>query len=216
MISEFLSTAPRRGKRRATPRTPEPWERNVLRLIAECFAVRVDQLGRLLGYEEVRAERLTTHLAKAGYVSSGPVICGEPDWVWLTAAGTRLSGVDFAPWRPRMGGMERIRAVIEIRLHIAEREPKARWVSSRTIAREQGRNGHRPHGVVEVGGERHAIFALLGVINPDLWVSILETSMVRYDAVIAFAKRRPRTTLERLAAERRWSKLVLRPIPESE
>ncbi len=57
--------------------------------------------------------------------------------------------------------MARMRAVNEVRLHIARRAPEARWICARSIVREQGMRGYRPNAVVEVGGERHAILVRL-------------------------------------------------------
>ena len=109
--------------------------------------------------------------------------------------------------------MARMRAINEVRLHIAARAPQARWVSGRSIVREQGKHGYRPNAVVEIGRERHAIVVRLRGGAEERERAILETHMARHDAMIAFCAPPPRKRLERLAAAHHWPKLVVRDIP---
>ncbi|HET9814069.1 MAG TPA: hypothetical protein VFP57_10505, partial [Sphingomicrobium sp.] len=124
------------------------------------------------------------------------------------------SGTGLQHRLPRVGAMARMRAVNEVRLHIAARAPQARWVSGRSIVREQGKRGYRPNAVVEIGRERHAILVKLGGGAEERERAILETHMARHDAVIAFCATAPRRRLERLAAEHHWPKLVVRELPQ--
>jgi hypothetical protein len=201
------------GGGRPLLRAPEPWEFELLRLIAEQGAIPFDQLARFLDYSSERAAAVAKHLAKAGYADYGRFLHDEPHWVWLTGRGTRLSGTGFAFCRPKVGAMARMRAVNEIRLHIAARAPKARWICSRSVLREQGKRGYRPNAVVEIGGERHAIVLCLRASDQRRVRAIIETHMARYDAVIVFANPKPRKLLQRLAAQHHWPKLVIRPPP---
>ncbi len=203
------------GARHRPPlRAPEPWEFELLRLIAEQGAIPFDQLARFLGGDQRQAANVAKHLTKAGYTDYGRFLHDEPHWVWLTSRGINLSGTGFKIGRPKVGAMARTRAVNEIRLHIARRAPEARWICGRTIVREQGMHGYRPNAMVEVGAERHAILARLRSLEQRHLCDVLETHMARYDAVIAFANPRPRKQLERLAAEHHWPKLVVRELPE--
>ncbi len=202
------------ASRRAVLRAPEPWEFELLRLIAEQGAIPFDQLARFLGCEEAPAARVAKHLFKAGFADYGRFLYDEPPWVWLSGRGMRLSGTGFTYLRPRVGAMARMRAVNEIRLHIAARAPKARWLCARSVVREQGKRGHRPNAVVEIGRERHALLTCLRVQPQERTRAIVETHMARYDAVIAFAKPAPRRLLERLAQENHWPKLVVRTLPK--
>lgn len=202
------------ARHRPAPRIPEPWESELLRLLAEQGAIPVDQLGRFLGCETGRATALAKHLAKVGYADYGRFLYDEPYWVWLTGRGTRLSGLGFDCLRPKVGAMARMRAVNEVRMHIAARAPEARWICSRTVVREQGRHGPRPNAVVETGHERHAILVKHGHPHGERDERVaIETHMARYDALIVFANPRPRTQLKRLQFEHHWPKLVIRPIP---
>jgi hypothetical protein len=202
------------ARHRPVLRMPEPWEFELLRLIAEQQAIPFDQLARFLDCEEERAARVAKHLFKAGFADYGRILHDEPHWIWSTGRGARLSGTGFEPRRPRVGAMARMRAVNEVRLHIAQRAPEARWISGRSVVREQGKYGHRPNAVVEIRRERHAILVHLSAQHPDLVREVVETHMARYDAVIAFANPKPRKLLERLAADNHWPKLVVRSIPE--
>ncbi len=203
----------RRGPRRLPQ--PQPWEHRVLRLIAEQYALPFDQLARFLACDRGQAARVAKHLTKAGYADYGRFLYDEPHWLWLTARGARLSGTDFAAVKPKVGAMDRIRAVNEVRLHIAARAPEAQWISGRSISREQGKKGRRPNAVVELGSERHAILVKHGIRQTE-WRErdILESLMRGYDAVIAFCAPAPKALYERLAAEHHWPKLVIRDIPQ--
>jgi hypothetical protein len=201
------------ASRRPVLRPPEPWEFELLRLIAEQQAIPFDQLARFIGCEEDQAARIARHLSKSGFAECGRFLHGEPHWVWLSGRGIRLSGTGLHYRLPKVGAMARMRAVNEVRLHITGRAPKARWICGRSVVREQGVHGYRPNAVVEIGRERHAIVVKLGGGSGEHGRAVLETHMARYDAVIAFCAPVPRRRLERLAAEHHWPKLVLRDIP---
>lgn len=201
------------ARRRPVLRRPELWEFELLRLIAEQQAIPFDQLARFIGCDQDQAARVARHLSKSGFADYGRFLHGEPHWIWLSIRGVRLSGTELHHRLPKVGAMARMRAVNEVRLHIAARASAARWVCGRSLVREQGVRGHRPNAVVEIGRERHAILVRLGGGSGERDRSILETHMARYDAVIAFCAPVPRKRLERLAAEHHWPKLVVRGIP---
>jgi hypothetical protein len=203
------------GASRPPIRTPERWEYEILRLIAEQQAIPFDQLARFLDCGPEQASRVAKHLTKAAYTDYGRELTYEPHWIWLTRRGARFSGEGFEALPPPVGSMARIRAVNEVRLHIKRRAPWARWICERSVIREQGIRGHRPNAIVEIGEERHAIVARYGgPTEKEREIRVLETHMLRYDAVIAFAGRRCRGLLERLKREHHWPKLVIRPIPK--
>lgn len=204
------------ARNRPVLRSPELWEHRILRLLAEQSAVPFDQLARFLECDPERAARVARHLTRAGYADYGRFLFGEPHWLWLTTRGARLSGTEFFEIRPKVGAMARVRAVNEVRLHIARRAPEARWISGRSVAREQGKRGHRPNAVVEIGRERHAILVRHGTCQAEARErAILESLMRGYDAAITFCAPAPKALHERLAAEHHWPKLVIRSIPQS-
>jgi hypothetical protein len=208
-----LGGGPGAGSRPVLHR-PEPWEFELLRLIAEQQAIPFDQLARLLDCEMEQAARVAKHLFKSGFADYGRFLHEEPHWVWLTGRGARLSGTGLHHQLPKVGAMARMRAVNEVRLQIARRAPEARWISGRSVIREQGLRGYRPNAVVEIGRERHAIVVRLSAQAEERERDILETHMARHDAVIAFCAAAPRKRLQRLAAQHHWPKLVIRSIPE--
>jgi MarR family len=202
------------ARRRPALRRPEPWEFELLRLIAEQQAIPFDQLARFIGCDVEQAARVAKHLFKAGFANYGRFLHDEPPWVWLSGRGARLSGTGFPHRLPKVGAMARMRAVNEVRLHIARRAPEARWVCGRSVVREQGVRGYRPNAVVEIGGERHAIVIRLRAQAEEREREILETHMARHDATVAFCRLQPRKRLTRLATEHHWPRLVIRDIPQ--
>lgn len=195
-------------------RQPEGWEFELLRLLSEQQGVPFDQLARFIGCETEQASRVAKHLFKSGFADYGRILHDEPHWAWLTRRGARLSGTGFASGPPKVGAMARMRAVNEVRLHIAARAPEARWICGRSVIREQGRQGRRPNAVVEIGGERHAILVKHGIRQSE-WRErdILESLMRGYDAVIAFCAPAPGSLYRRLAEANHWPKLIVREIP---
>ena len=202
-------------RRRPVLRQPERWEFELLRLLSEQQGVPFDQLARFIGCESAQASRVARHLFKSGFADYGRILHDEPHWVWLTNRGARLSGTGFASGPPKVGAMARMRAVNEVRLHIAQRAPEARWICGRSVIREQGRQGRRPNAVVEIGRERHAILVKHGIRQSE-WRErdILESLMRGYDAVIAFCAEYPGNLYRRLADEHHWPKLIIRDIPQ--
>jgi len=183
-------------------------------LLAEQQAIPFDQLARFLDCNQEQAARVAKHLTKFGYVDYGRFLADEPHWAWATWRGLRLSGMGFRAEPPRVGAMARMRAVNEVRLHIARRAPEARWICGRSVVRDQGTRGYRPNAVVEIGPERHALLVRFWVAKQERTLAILETHMARYEAVIAFANPGSRALLERLKAEHHWPKLIIRAIPQ--
>ena len=202
------------GALRKTIGELEPWVLELLRLLAEQGAIPFDQLARFCRCEPEQATRLAKYLTRQGLTDYGRSLFAEPHWLWLTYRGARHSGTGFSPNAPRVGAIARMRALNEVRLHITERAPEARWISGRSVFREQGMRGHRPNAVVEIGAERHAILIRSGQPKPpEREIPTLETHLRRYDALICFANRRSLPSLRRLKTDHRWPKLVLREIP---
>jgi len=203
------------ARRRPALRRPEPWEFELLHLTAEQHGIPFDQLARFIGCDIDQAARVAKHLFESGFADYGRFLHAEPHWLWLTPRGARLSGTEFAGGCPRVGAMDRIRAVNEVRLHIAKRAPEARWICGRSVLREQGKKGRRPNAVVEIGRERHAILVKHGDRQAE-WRErdIVESLMRGYDAVVAFCAPYPGNLYRRLASEHHWPKLVVRDIPE--
>jgi transposase InsO family protein len=93
------------ARHRAVLRRPEPWEFELLRLIAEQQAIPLDQLARFIGCEQAQAARVAKHLFKSSFADYGRILHGEPHWVWLSGRGVRLSGTGFQHRLPKVGAM---------------------------------------------------------------------------------------------------------------
>jgi transposase len=132
----------------------------------------------------------------------------------LTEGGNRLSGVGFKAYLPAPGALARLRAINEIRLHIAAQAPQAHWIGWRTLRRELSGFGQIPNAVVEVDGERHALEVELTRKERADATEMVEHRSARYDAVVCFCTPKTRRFYERLAAKNYWPKLVIYPLPE--
>jgi hypothetical protein len=186
-----------------------------LRLIAEQYAIPSDQLGRFLNCDGAQTAELVTQLAQLGYTQKGALLAGQAEWVWLTKRGAERSGTGFGGMRPEAGSLQRIRALNEVRLQVRSRAPGARWVSGRSIVRDQGKGGFRPDAVIEIEKERHALAIRVGHVRAvEAEEEFLETLMARYDALIVFVSAKRHSVQQRLAEEHGWPKLVIRPIPQ--
>ena len=63
----------------------------LLEWINEQYAVREDQLARLLGRSRASARRWASAMRDAGLCRREVLFRGEPAFVWLTAAGAKLT-----------------------------------------------------------------------------------------------------------------------------
>jgi transposase len=210
---------PRRPKhvqwrhRRKLPRLPQPWERRVLQLICEQGAIPLDQLTRFLDCEVAVSERIAEHLCEAKFAKRGRLLADEPDWVWLTDGGTRLSEAGLKPYLPAPGALARLRAINEVRLRVDNGSSQARWIGWRTLRRELSGSGRIPNAVVEIGDERHAIEVELTRKEKEDAVRMIAHRSANYDAVVCFCTAKTRRFYERLAAENHWPKLVIHKLP---
>lgn len=197
------------------PRSVTSRERTLLRLVAEQYAIPLDQLARFRSCDEREVESVAERLARAGLAEHGHLLASEPPWLWLTHEGARQSRAGYRRYEPRAGALARIRAVNEVRLHVLARAPQARWVSSRSLVRDHGVGGHHPNAVLEIGSERHAIEIERVSKGQARAARILDAHSARYDAVVLFCTPRMRQFFERLNANRRWPRVVIRDLPRS-
>jgi hypothetical protein len=114
------------------------------------YGLQLDQLAELRGDRTVRQARaLVTRWLNAGLAETGGLSSGPP-WVWLTKAGVRACGLQYAAAVPALGRLEHIRAVTAVRLALQAvpgyRDAGAHWRSERRLrARLGGRLGLRDH-----------------------------------------------------------------------
>ena len=188
----------------------------VLRLLAEQGAIPLDQLARFLkrdgeaveGVEGEAVEEVMSEFAERGLVRRGSPLVDEPDWVWLTPLGARLSGTGLSAPRPKVGSLPRLRAINEVRLRMPR--PLSRgWTSGRVLRRLSGQAGARPAAVIDVDGERHAIELVL--VRKD-FKRLISRRCADYDVVTFFCAPSVYGRVKRLAQSGRWPNLVVRKL----
>lgn len=110
---------------------PRFTERDIqaLKWIGEHYALRFDQLQRLLGSMATQqtkepgllSETATRHAVQrwqqAGLVEYRKVFSNDPGWVWLTGLGLRTVGLPFAALRPGAGELDHIYWCAQVRLY---------------------------------------------------------------------------------------------------
>jgi hypothetical protein len=216
IIRGLPGARPPRKRKKEARRAPRAFEVGALQLIAEQGAIPHDQLARFLKRDPAEIHRLATSLRHAQLITYERFIVGEPNWAWLTRAGARLSGSFLSVLLQKPGGIYRLRALNEVRLHVEARSPSARWISGRQLRYEMGRKGRVPGALVESGGERHAINVRMHATHVDHLVAQVDDLNRRFDAALFFCSNaKVRNQLEALHDQNRWSKLVIRDLPKS-
>jgi DNA-binding MarR family transcriptional regulator len=214
--SEMRERSARRVRRDAK-RVPTPEEASVLRLIAEQGAIRVDQLGRFLSLGTQEVDQLLTALAQANFLKVEPGLKGEPDWLTVTFAATRLCGSPLEYFRPGIGLINEWFAMNELRLFFAARAPAATWTSRRLLKKQHGKNAPVPHALVEVEGKRLGINLRQSATNAATLVPRTDIQNLGHDALLFFCVTpRARLFMERLQDKQRWSNVVIRDMPKPE
>ncbi len=188
----------------------------LLRLLAEQGTIPLDQLARFIGRSLEATVRALAKLEEAGQVEHRRFLVRDFPWFWPSRAGIQRSETGFAYHRPDVAAIAHRRAVNEVRLHLAAKAPRGRWVCERSVWRQRDPADHLPDAVFEIDGERHAIEAELSCKQNSEIRSIVAQHSNRYDAVLYFCGPYPYSLLKRVQAEGRWPKLVVRRLPVGE
>lgn len=188
----------------------------LLTLLAEQGTIPLDQLARFLDRSLEATVRAVQGLEEEGQVEHRRFLVRDFPWFWPSRAGMQRSETGFAYHEPDVAGIAHRRAVNEVRLYLAAKAPRGRWVCERTVWRQRDPSDHLPDAVFEIDGERHAIEAELSCKqNPEIR-SIVAQHSNRYDAVLYFCGPYTYRLLKRVAAEGRWPKLAVRRLPQGE
>src|SRR5580704_10335222 len=110
---------------------------DALRWVGEQYAVRADQLATRLDCNPRTVQRLLARLREQRLAEVRRLLVGEPAWAIPTVKGLRACGLPFGAWSPRLGSLEHMVAVTEVRLHIEARAGDSQWVCERVLAREK-------------------------------------------------------------------------------
>lgn len=175
------------------------------------YAVREDQLARLMERSKATAGRWSRAMAEAGYCRREWLLAGDPAWVWLTGRGARMTRLGFRPWRRNLGRLRQIAAVNDLRLFLWERLPSARWISERELHRDRPHRAvYVPDAVLEVDSEHHAIEVELAPKRRKRLVSLIEQLRAYHDAVVYVCAPTPARLVEKLREEYGWPDVHVR------
>lgn len=185
---------------------------SVLRFIGEQYAVRQDQLARLLkrpaegALSESATRAVVSRWEKASLSDSRKVIADEPKFIWLTRRGLDEVGLSFKPWAPTAVSLAHIFWTNQVRMHTEDRHPHSSWRSERELrkgrvmqsistaqAHEVDAEIHLPEGIVAVEVE-------LTPKSVDRRRSIMAEVVKRYATVWYFAPRNVASLLEETAS----------------
>lgn len=158
----------------------------VLPWIAGQYAIRYDQLQRLLSRQPGQRNKMKT--GPQGITNSAvdqvidrwledpPLVVYDrgfrhtPGWLWLTPYGERELVLPYRKHNLRKGTLMHKYYINEVRLDYEKRHPDVRWKSEREILREQPRRErgekipHIPDGEIWKDGER--LFAIEVELSP--------------------------------------------------
>lgn len=115
----------------------------VLRFIGDQYAVRADQLARLLKRPDAGAlsdsatRAVLARWEKAGLADSRKVIADEPRFIWLTRKGLDEVGRPFKSWIPTAASLDHIFWTNQVRMHTEERHPESSWRSERELRKDR-------------------------------------------------------------------------------
>jgi hypothetical protein len=202
-------TAPRKTRKDKGTIWLMPRDMTALLYILEMYALRFDQLQRLLARESewemkipgLLDARTVWGIIKrwhaAGLVYYDRVMAYEPAWIWLTRKGIKYLQSNYKYWQPKRSGLDHFYYLTEIRMTF-EADPEwsgAIWKSERALKAEQewaGRGyarGHLPDAEVYHQGLVCAIELELNEKNRGRTRNIM-TGLIRsrYDNVFYYAK----------------------------
>jgi hypothetical protein len=175
----------------------------LLGLIAEQYAVTLDQLARLIGRRYRTARGLRDRWGNAGWAHSAKLAVHLPPFVWLTRQGSKLIDSPYRTWDPNPGLATHIEAVTDMRV-LLERELRlGAWECERSLAQTwPSRSATRPHlpDALLVRDQRIAIEVELTLKSRARLATIIEQLSWDYDSVWYFAPERLRPALFELAA----------------
>ncbi|NOY54374.1 MAG: hypothetical protein GXP34_00085 [Actinobacteria bacterium] len=126
-----------------------------MRWIGEQYAIRMDQLGGLLGSQaggqtsiegvlsERRTRRIVERWRQAGFVETRKILYAEPGWVWLSRTGLRAVGLQVKYLIPRPMWLSHVFWCAEVRRRLEAEHGDIEWRSDRLL--HNGGSTVEPH-----------------------------------------------------------------------
>jgi len=195
-----------------------------LRWIAQQYAIRLDQLQRLLlrytpeadrekirqGAEHLSKERTYKTLARwdaLGLIRYGNILDGEPRWIWVSPHGLRSLDLPLRYNQPSAVRLPHLYFVNQVRLWVEGRRPLDRWKSERQIKAEQGafekgkRRDHLPDALLfAANGKTSAIEVELEPKTRETLETILYELDSTYTSILYFVSAPAQRQLESVLA----------------
>src|SRR5207244_6874750 len=109
-------------------------DQELLGLVAEQYAVTLDQLARLIGRTHRTARGLRDRWCNAGWTRSAKLAVHLPPFVWLTSRGSRVAQSPYRTWEPNQGLAAHIEAVTNVRVLLECELRLGSWECERAIA----------------------------------------------------------------------------------
>jgi hypothetical protein len=196
----------------------------VIAWIGAQYAVRLDQLRRLLGRNPGRktkaegivgtttAQSVVERWLRAGLVEAQKFRVKEPSWIWLTSAGLRQAGLDYYYKAPKFAMLEHTFWVNQVRLTCENRwhsmGQSREWIGERRLRRDAPRGRgrpsaqeHVPDAVVETSQGRVAIEVELTPKKAERLKSVMSALAGEYAGVWYFYNRKTKTGVEKCAGK---------------
>ena len=191
-----------------------------LRWIGEQYAVRMDQLARLLGSQpggetslegmlsERRTRRIVERWTQAKLVETRKILYAEPGWVWLSRAGLRAVGLQVKYLVPRPMWLSHVFWCGEVRRRLGDDSEYFGWVSERLLhAFGSALNPHHlPDAELTVGTTTVAVEVELTPKHLKRLIDIVAWHTHDYEQtryyVAPAAERGVHRAIEKLTAER--------------
>ena len=192
-------------------------DQELLALIAEQYAVTLDQLAVLIGRTHRTARGLRDRWCAAGWTQSAKLAVDLPPFVWLTSRGSRIAQSAFRTWQPNHGLAAHIEAVTTVRLLLERDLRLGSWECERTIAQtfhsRSETRAHLPDAILTRGGERVAIEVELTLKSRARLDAIIRDLGETHDHVWYFATPRLIPTLDEIASLARWQNVHVHRYP---
>lgn len=189
----------------------------VLRWMCQQYAARMDHLEALIGRRRKVTDECVRRLRAAEFVRSERIVVGQPTWVIPTHKGAQACGLRYWLWKPRLGALTHVCAINDVRLHIQAQKPESTWLPERQLLAEAKAQtstiSHVPDGVLLVDGHRIAIEVELTAKTVSRLEAILDAHTRRYDGILYYCAKPPRSHLRALEESGRWRKLGVRELP---
>jgi hypothetical protein len=196
-----------------------------LHWIAQQYAIRLDQLQRLLlrytpqadrakvrsGTDRLSKERTYKTLAQwdaLGLIEYGNILEHEPRWIWLTPKGLREIGSPLRYNKPSVVRLSHLYFTNQVRLWVERRRPNDVWKSEREIKAEQQQlgRGERPHHLPDAilhaaNGKTSVIEVELQTKTRDALETIVRELELHYTSILYFCSAPVLRQLQALLSE---------------